>query len=64
MDPGLAADEGEQPPQTHHDGVPVVVVAQQGGDEEGEEHGDGPHEEQPGEPYLLGEGEEREEGGV
>lgn len=55
MDAGLPADEGEQPPQPHHDWVPVVVVAQQGGDEEGQEHRDSAHEEEPGEPNLLGE---------
>lgn len=53
VDAGLPADEGEQPPKPHHDRVPVVVVAQQGSDEEGQEDRDRTHEEQPGEPSLL-----------
>lgn len=35
----LPADEDIDPPQAHQHGVPVVVVAQERGDEEGQEDG-------------------------
>lgn len=46
------ANEDVYSPQPHQDGIPVVVVAQQCGDEEGEEDGDRPSKKQPRETYL------------
>lgn len=46
------ADEDVNPPQRHQDGVPVVVVAQERGDEEGEEDGDRAGEKEPREAHL------------
>lgn len=40
-------------PQRHQDGIPVVVMAQERGDEEGEEDGNGPGKKQPRETHLL-----------
>lgn len=39
--------------QPHQDGIPVVVMAQERGNEEGEEDGDRPRKKQPGETHLL-----------
>lgn len=49
----LPADEDVDPPQAHQHGVPVVVVAQERGDEEGQEDGHRAGEEQPGETHLA-----------
>lgn len=49
----LPADEDVDPPQAHQHGVPVVVVAQERGDEEGQEDGHRAGEEQPRETHLA-----------
>lgn len=46
------ADKDVNSPQRHQDRIPVVVMAQECGDEEGEEDGDRPGEEQPRETHL------------
>lgn len=46
------ADEDVESPQAHQHRVPVIVVAQQRGDEEGEEDGHGASEEEPREAHL------------
>lgn len=48
----LPADEDVDSPKAHQDGIPVVVVAQERGDEEGEEDGNRPGKKQPRETYL------------
>lgn len=47
------ANKDVNSPQPHQDGIPVVVMAQERGDEEGEEDGDRPGEKQPRETHLL-----------
>lgn len=47
------ANKDVNSPQPHQDRIPVVVMAQEGGDEEGEEDGDRPGEKQPRETHLL-----------
>jgi len=49
----LPANEDVHPPQPHQDRIPVVVVAQERGDEEGEEDGHRAGEKQPRESGLL-----------
>lgn len=46
------ADEDVESPQADQHRVPVIVVAQQRGDEEGEEDGHGASEEEPREAHL------------
>lgn len=46
------ANEDVYSPKAHQDGIPVVVVAQERGDKEGEEDGDRPGEKQPRETHL------------
>lgn len=53
VDAMLPANEDVHPPQAHQDGIPVVVVAQQRGDEEGEEDWHRPGEKQPRETHLF-----------
>lgn len=53
MDAMFPADKDVYSPQPHQDGIPVVVMAQERGNEEGEEDGDRPGEKQPREAHLL-----------
>lgn len=53
MNAMFPANKDVHSPQRHQDGIPVVVMAQERGDEEGEEDGNGPGEKQPRETHLL-----------
>lgn len=52
MNAMFPANKDVYSPQPHQDGIPVVVMAQERGDEEGEEDGDRPGKKQPGETHL------------
>lgn len=52
MNAMFPANKDVYSPQRHQDGIPVVVVAQERGDEEREEDGNGPGKKQPRETHL------------
>lgn len=53
MNAVFPANKDVYSPQPHQDGIPVVVMAQERGNEEGEEDGDRPGKKQPRETHLL-----------
>lgn len=53
MNAMLPANKGVNSAQRHQDGIPVVVMAQERGNEEGEEDGNGPGKKEPRETHLL-----------
>lgn len=53
MNAMFPANKDVESPQPHQDGIPVVVMAQERGNKEGEEDGDRPGKKQPRETHLL-----------
>lgn len=52
VDAMFPANKDVNSPQRHQDGIPVVVMAQERGDEEREEDGNGPGKKEPRETHL------------